>query len=130
MNGEEVLYVGQTGQTLGERATSHRSDSNGCGSKNIPSEIPWEITLLEECEEDHATDWERFYIEMLAPPYNKKIPGRTKAEWQKVFYQSESEKANKTARQNTFRQTEAGKAYRRRESKKYREKKLLAASSV
>lgn len=76
MSGQLVLYVGQTRKTLARRASNHRAPTNTCGSKNIPRYIEWNIKLLEECEETHASDWERFYIEMYMPPYNQIIPGR------------------------------------------------------
>lgn len=94
-NGEEVLYVGKTGGTLDWRSACHRSSSNSAGSKHIPSGVKWEIALLEECEEGIATARERHYVETLKPPYNKRIPGRTRVETQKAYRQSDAGKAAK-----------------------------------
>jgi len=116
MSGEEVLYVGQTINTLQKRAHEHRCVNNNAGSKNIPPDVTWEIKLLEECEEEHATSWERFYIEMLTPPYNKVVPGRTKKE-----YQAQSEVAKEARR--VYRQSESGKAGKRDRARKYYLKK-------
>lgn len=135
-NGEEVLYVGQTIRTLERRAAVHRAPSNATGSRHIPPEVHWEITLLEECEENIATARERHFIETLSPPYNKNIPGRTKAEYnqteavkarKKAHYQTEAWKAANRERMRSYMrsylQTEAGKAANRERSRLNREKK-------
>jgi hypothetical protein len=127
VSGEEVLYVGRTTRTLVEREWNHRAVGNSAGSKNIPIGINWEIKLLEECEEN-ATARERHYIEILKPPYNKLIPGRTEAEYnhtderkayQRAYQHTEARKAS----QRAYRQTEAGKASYREAARRYRLKK-------
>ena len=127
VSGEEVLYVGQTIQTLKRRASEHRSAGNQTGSRNIPPDVQWEIKLLEECEEN-ATVRERHYVETFNPPYNKIIPGRTPAEYrqtdvakaiQRAYGQTEARKAYLRA----YRQTEAAKALHRERKRKYYLKK-------
>jgi hypothetical protein len=140
VSGEEVLYVGQTIQTLQERASGHKKVSNTCGSKNIPPDIQWEIKLLEECAENAAAR-ERHYIETLTPPYNERIPGRTKSEYAQMYKhteicmayeQSETRKEAKRAYHHTeaakatkreYRQTEDAKALHRDGERRRRLKK-------
>lgn len=113
MSGEEVLYVGQTCRSLRRRESAHRCSSNDCGSRHIPSDVQWVMQLLEECEEEHANEWERFYIEMYAPPYNKKLPGRTDAEYRKTNIQKAYQKAYHKEYQKKYRQTKAREEYMR-----------------
>ena len=119
VSGEEVLYVGQTVRTLEERAWGHRKSSNRCNSKNIPTDMQWEMQLLEECEGENATARERHFIETLKPLYNKRIPGRTMHE----YSQTEAGKAAKKAVNKAYKQTEAGKAVQKESAHRYRLKK-------
>jgi hypothetical protein len=88
------LYVGQTKDSLLRRESGHRTKSNNCCSKYIPDNIQWTIELIEECEDNISIQRERYYIELLEPLFNYKIPGRTNKEAVKAWEQKNKEKRN------------------------------------
>jgi len=81
---DEVLYIGKTTCSLKVRKKHHKSKKhNRCHSKNIPSDIVWDIILLEDVEDYNSIEYERFYIDYLEPRYNKLMPGRSGEEYEK-----------------------------------------------
>lgn len=67
---------------------------------------PWEIKLLEECDDEQGVAREQYWYDTLMPLYNKQRPGQTKQE-----YQSE------------YRKGEKGKEIRREINRRHRAKK-------
>jgi predicted GIY-YIG superfamily endonuclease len=102
---DEVLYVGRT-TNLKIRECDHRKPSNRTSSRFIPEGTKWDMICLEEVAEEDASHAEVFYYHFLEPKYNKSVPGRTKAEYQRSEYMKEYRKK--------YKQTEAYKESRRR----------------
>lgn len=115
MWGQLVLYVGQTRKTLKQRETQHRCKSNEACSKYIPDDIDWEIKLLEEVEDDLATEREQYYYDTLKPFYNKCRPGQTRKEFMRKYNQTEAGKES----HRKYAQTEAGKESQRKRQRRY-----------
>ena len=71
MYGQLVLYVGRTLQTLQERNRAHTAANNYTHSRYIPEHCrPWEIKLLEDCDDGFAVVREQYYYDTLTPLYN------------------------------------------------------------
>ena len=119
------LYVGKTKQLLYFRGKKHQSKGNTSNSRNIPDELcPWEIKLLEECDDKDGTAREQHWYDTLMPLYNICRPGNTYEDYvasgkakEKTHKYIHSEKRRET--QRLYRSTEKYKEYR----KQYRAKK-------
>jgi hypothetical protein len=97
------IYVGSTCKKLCQRIAQHRASfkqylkgiSNYMTSFKIIENGDYDIILLEEvkdCEnKEQLNARERFYIESL-DCVNKTIPGRTKKEYNKEYYEENKEK--------------------------------------
>lgn len=69
-----VLYIGSTKHNLRNRELQHRNRKNICGSRDIPKDCEWKITLLEKCLIDKRKDREQFHYDKLKPLYNINKP--------------------------------------------------------
>ena len=111
---DEVLYVGRT-NNLKRREKEHRNKRDTTYTRFIPASTKWEMICLEEVAEEDAFHAEGFYYQFLEPKYNKKVPGRTFAEYQ----QSEACKEYNRKYSREYEQTEIRKEYRKNYSKRY-----------
>lgn len=102
MDGITCLYVGRTEQELKERDRHHKGNWNVTCSRYIPKDMEWTIELIEECEDNVKQQRERYYIELLEPLYNERMPGRSRKETAKASREKHIEKAR--AREKTYRQ--------------------------
>ena len=104
------------------REKEHRNKRDTTYTRFIPEGTKWEMICLEEVAEEHAFDAEGFYYQFLEPKYNKKVPGRTKAE----YIQSEEYKEYQREYSREYEQTEARKKSKREFNRLYRlrQKKL------
>ena len=101
-----VLYVGKT-KDMRNRYYKHCSRKNhSCGTRDIPLDMPWKMSVLEECEGVMGVSREQFYYDTLKPLYNKYRPGQTNAEWRRLH----SEKVRET-----YRKYDAAHRQQRRE---------------
>ena len=80
------IYIGKTKQTLKERLSAHKSHKN-CMSREIIKNGDYKIELIEETDDDTR---ERYWIENT-DCINHNIPGRTKKEWYKEWYENNRE---------------------------------------
>jgi hypothetical protein len=86
MNNPDLVYYGQTCQTLSQRFATHKSPSNATSSKIIIEKGDAIIILVEEypCNTImEAAARESFYV-LNNPCVNKQIPGRTPQEYRDV----------------------------------------------
>jgi hypothetical protein len=88
----EILYIGQTRQTLAKRYSSHKTDKNGvlyqCFQKF--GHVNLLIESLEETE--NLNEREKYYIKNLNPIYNKSKGGIGSTWWSEDRKQIASEK--------------------------------------
>ena len=88
----EILYIGQTRQTLAKRYSSHKTDKNGvlysCFQKFGYTNLI--IKSLEETE--NLNEREKYYIQALKPIYNKSKGGIGATWWSEERKQIASEK--------------------------------------
>ena len=86
-----ILYVGKT-KNMRNRYYKHcnKKDSS-CGSRDIPDNMPWTMTLLEECEDVLAISREQHFFDTLKPLYNKQRPGQTWQEYRRAHQEQHRE---------------------------------------
>ena len=83
MNNPELVYYGQTCDTLSRRFSTHKAKRNPTKSKQIIEKGDAIILLVDEypCENEYeARAREAFYI-LNNPCVNKQVPNRTKQEY-------------------------------------------------
>jgi|688.fasta_scaffold651110_2 hypothetical protein len=56
---------------------------------------PWEIKLLEECDEEQGVAREQYWYDTLMPLYNKQRPGQMKQEYQSEYLKSDKGKESR-----------------------------------
>lgn len=117
-----ILYVGKT-TDYKRRYREHCYRRDSCGSRDIPTDMPWTMALLEECEDVLGTSKEQFYYDSLKPLYNKKRPGQTHAEYQRAHPEVHREASRKFHAANR----ETCNAKRRENRERARAKKQLNA---
>ena len=116
LNNPELVYYGNTCQTLAQRFSSHKAPSNCTTSKLIIEKGDAIILLIEDypCEsENHANAREAFYI-INNPCVNKKVPGRTIKESYKAYCETNKEQI--LIRQKKYRDSHKEKIKEYRES--------------
>lgn len=95
----EDVYVGSTTQSLAERFCAHKGSyrhwvqgkTNYCSSFPLVADPTCRIELLETCESEARYERERHWIETTSNCVNQVLPGRTKPEYQKAYYQAHKE---------------------------------------
>jgi predicted GIY-YIG superfamily endonuclease len=89
---ETIYYVGQT-VDMKKRYIQHQNKHDrGVGADLIPAGAIWRMEHLETVDTTDAVMAERFYCEYLEPTLNKQLPGRSKAEYTKLWQQSNPDK--------------------------------------
>jgi hypothetical protein len=81
------IYIGKTIQTLNKRLSEHKSHKL-CSSREILKNGDYKIELIEETEDPTR---ERYWI-LNTDCINQNIPGRTKKESNKEWYENNKDK--------------------------------------
>lgn len=102
VEGEDLCYVGATAMTLEERYTVHRTNAtreiSQCTSHVLFYLGEVQIQLLETCNEEDRKERERYWIENTPNVVNKAIPGRSSAEYQRIYYSVNKDKKKEQRR--------------------------------
>lgn len=59
------IYVGSTNQQLHRRIACHKKKNNDCSSKEIIKNNNYDVSIIEECNEENRNEREQFYIDSL-----------------------------------------------------------------
>lgn len=116
-----ILYVGRT-TDFKRRYREHCYRRDSCGSREIPTDMPWTMALLEECEDVLGASREQYFFDTLKPLYNVRRPGQTQKEYQHKYYAAHPEQ-----RRETLRKYEA--ANRETRNARKRERRRIAHAS-
>jgi hypothetical protein len=113
----DKVYIGSTKGLLCLRKAVHKYKAH-CNSKILFDEYGFEnciFTVVEECEEEHRIERERYHIENTPNVVNVVIPGRTVKEYSKYNYSNNieamREKATAYREKNREMLKEKAKAY-------------------
>ena len=89
------VYIGSTKRTLGHRFSQHKSNTknNKCRSKVLLNEFSdCKIDLIEYTTKEDRLQRERYWVEYYSVrAVNRQIPGRTRKEYKKEWYQQHAE---------------------------------------
>ena len=100
---DDQIYIGSTTTTLADRLSHHKKDARKCPARSVCkhlNEVGWDkvcIVCLEEYPCENVTELhnrERYWIEKLQPQLNMTIPGRSKQERNRLYYQANKEKCD------------------------------------
>jgi hypothetical protein len=128
-NTSDKIYIGSTCKTLSGRLSDHRSSYKSdkckyCTVFEILKNDDFDIILLEKVENCQDVEQlrarERFYIESNIC-VNKNIPGQTKAESDKKYYEKHKEEIKQNVKQWRLDNIDDVKAKKKIRDKIYRE---------
>ena len=123
---EEEVYFGSTTLDLSKRKTQHKTSSRKCSSSILFEKYDdVRIELVEKCpcnDKQELIKYEGYYIRNF-PCLNKKIPDRTRQEYNKEYSDNNKERRKEYCKNNKDKIAEKWKEYYEKNKEQIAERK-------